>query len=126
MMTERSFKGTDAAKLAGITYRQLDYWARTDMIRPSIADAWGSGSRRLYSERDVLLLKIARIARDSGISLDRVRQCMDGLEGHNLREGDWIVMAGERLIVSGEPSPTLEDLGDGPIWIIRIRLEDPA
>ena len=60
-MSEAGFSGTKAATIVGITYRQLDYWARTDLIRPSLADASGSGSRRLYSYRDLLELRVASL-----------------------------------------------------------------
>ena len=56
-MTEQGFSGTKAAQIVGITYRQLDYWARTDLVRPSLADASGSGSRRQYAYRDLLELQ---------------------------------------------------------------------
>ena len=59
-MSEQGFSGTKAATIVGITYRQLDYWARTDLIRPSLTDAAGSGSRRLYSYRDLLELRVIK------------------------------------------------------------------
>ena len=72
-MTERTddgFSGHRAAEIVGITYRQLDYWARTDLVRPSLADAKGSGSRRRYSYRDLLELKVIKSLLDSGIKLE--------------------------------------------------------
>lgn len=71
------FSGRRAAEIAGISYRQLDYWARTDLIRPSLADAAGSGSRRLYSYRDLLELKVVKSLLDSGIKLEQVRQVFE-------------------------------------------------
>ena len=68
------YSGARAAEIVGITYRQLDYWARTDLIRPSIADASGSGSRRAYSYRDLLELKVVKSLLDSGIKLELVRK----------------------------------------------------
>src|SRR5215208_2544813 len=73
MMSEQGFSGTKAATIVGITYRQLDYWARTDLIRPSLADAKGSGSRRLYAYRDLLELRIVKQLLDAGIKLENVR-----------------------------------------------------
>jgi len=67
------YRGPTACAAAGITYRQLDYWARTDLIRPSLADAPGSGSQRLYSFRDILLLKVIKRLLDAGISLQQIR-----------------------------------------------------
>jgi DNA-binding transcriptional MerR regulator len=67
------FSGKRTAEIVGITYRQLDYWARTDLIRPSLADANGSGSRRLYAYRDLLELRIIKQLLDAGIKLETVR-----------------------------------------------------
>lgn len=68
------FSGRKAAEVVGISYRQLDYWARTDLVRPSLAEAHGSGSRRLYSYRDLLELKVIKTLLDSGLKLESVRQ----------------------------------------------------
>jgi DNA-binding transcriptional MerR regulator len=70
---EQGFSGTRTAQIVGITYRQLDYWARTNLIRPSLADATGSGSRRRYSYRDLLELKVVKKLLDAGIRLETVR-----------------------------------------------------
>ncbi|HEY7947988.1 MAG TPA: MerR family transcriptional regulator [Acidimicrobiales bacterium] len=79
------FRGPQVCTLVGITYRQLDYWARTGLLRPSIADARGSGTQRRYSYHDVLELKVIKQLLDAGISLQRARravECMrDGLGG---------------------------------------------
>ena len=63
---DEGFSGTQAAKVVGITYRQLDYWARTDLIRPSLTDAAGSGSRRRYSYKDLLELRVIKTLLDAG------------------------------------------------------------
>mgnify|MGYP000101842725 FL=1 len=63
------FSGRRTAEIVGITYRQLDYWARTDLVRPSLTDASGSGSRRQYSYRDLLELKVIKSLLDAGIKL---------------------------------------------------------
>jgi DNA-binding transcriptional MerR regulator len=68
------YSGKRAADIVGITYRQLDYWARTDLIRPSLADAHGSGSRRLYSYRNLLELKLVKTLLDNGIKLESIRE----------------------------------------------------
>lgn len=67
------YQGSVAARVAGITYRQLDYWARTDFVEPSIQDANGSGSKRLYSFRDILVLKLVKRLLETGISLQQIR-----------------------------------------------------
>jgi DNA-binding transcriptional MerR regulator len=72
--SEQGFSGKRTAEIVGITYRQLDYWARTDLIRPSLTDAHGSGSRRLYAYADLLELRIVKQLLDAGIKLEMVRQ----------------------------------------------------
>lgn len=67
------FKGTVAARAAGITYRQLDYWARTGLVEPTVREAAGSGSQRLYGFRDILVLKLVKRLLDTGISLQQIR-----------------------------------------------------
>lgn len=68
-----------AIQVAGITYRQLDYWARTKLVEPSIRNAHGSGSQRLYSFRDILVLKIVKGLLDTGISLQNIRRAIEKL-----------------------------------------------
>lgn len=67
------YRGPTACKAAGITYRQLDYWARTGLVEPTIQTATGSGSQRLYSFRDVLVLKVVKRLLDTGVSLQQIR-----------------------------------------------------
>ncbi|HEY6932656.1 MAG TPA: MerR family transcriptional regulator [Marmoricola sp.] len=67
------YRGPTACNAAGITYRQLDYWARTGLVEPSVRGAAGSGSQRLYSFRDILLLKVIKSLLDAGISLQQIR-----------------------------------------------------
>ena len=74
-----SFSGKRAAEIVGISYRQLDYWARTDLIRPSLADAQGSGSRRQYAYSDLLELRIVKQLLDAGLKLENVRHVFDEL-----------------------------------------------
>jgi DNA-binding transcriptional MerR regulator len=76
------FSGKKAADIVGISYRQLDYWARTDLIRPSMADARGSGSRRRYTYRDLLELKLVKTLLDNGIKLESIREAFLYLREH--------------------------------------------
>jgi len=73
------YRGPTACAVAGITYRQLDYWARTGLVTPSVRDASGSGTQRLYSFRDVLVLKLVRRLLDTGISLQNIRTAVSQL-----------------------------------------------
>ena len=73
------FRGPTACKAAGITYRQLDYWARTDLVVPTVRSATGSGSQRLYSFRDILVLKVVKRLLDTGVSLQQIRTAVGHL-----------------------------------------------
>ena len=93
------FRGPQVCALIGITYRQLDYWARTGLLRPSIADARGSGTQRLYSYTDVVELKVIKQLLDAGISLQRARRAVECLR-HGLG-GD---LASSNLVLVGTNS----------------------
>ena len=80
------FRGPVACKAAGITYRQLDYWARTDLVTPEIRGAEGSGTQRLYSFRDILLLKVIKRLIDAGISLQQIRVAIDHLRERGVQD----------------------------------------
>lgn len=69
---KRGYRGTVASKVAGITYRQLDYWARKQIVEPSITPSHGSGSRRLYSFKDVVILAVSKKLLDAGVNLQNV------------------------------------------------------
>jgi DNA-binding transcriptional MerR regulator len=73
-MSEPGYRGPQVCKIVGITYRQLDYWARTGLVRPSVMDAQGSGTQRLYSWRDLVVLKVIKQMLDAGISLQSARR----------------------------------------------------
>jgi len=73
------YRGAVAARAAGITYRQLDYWARTELVVPTVRGASGSGTQRLYGFRDVLVLKLVKRLLDTGISLQQIRTAMGQL-----------------------------------------------
>jgi DNA-binding transcriptional MerR regulator len=77
--SDTGYRGPTACNAAGITYRQLDYWARTGLVEPSVRSATGSGSQRLYSFRDILLLKVIKRLLDAGISLQQIRTAVQHL-----------------------------------------------
>lgn len=79
MPEDTGFRGPTACSAAGITYRQLDYWARTGLVEPTVRSATGSGTARLYSFRDILLLKIIKRLLDAGVSLQQIRTAVDHL-----------------------------------------------
>ncbi len=85
---QEGFRGPAVCKIVGITYRQLDYWDRTELVQPSLRKAEGSGSQRLYSFDDVVRLKVVKRLIDTGVSLQRVRLAVDELRsrGQNMAE----------------------------------------
>ncbi|AFR49283.1 MerR family transcriptional regulator [Gordonia sp. KTR9] len=80
------YRVPSACQIAGITYRQLDYWARTSLVVPSIRGAAGSGSQRLYSFKDILVLKIVKRLLDTGISLQNIRVAVDHLRQRGVED----------------------------------------
>ena len=100
------FSGTRAAKIVGITYRQLDYWARTDLVRPSMVDASGSGSRRQYSYRDLLELKVIKTLLDAGIKLESVRQVFSFMReqlGEDVTAANLVISGRKSVLVKSGP-----------------------
>ena len=96
MDDEVGYKGAVAARAAGITYRQLDYWARTELVEPTVRGASGSGSQRLYGFRDILVLKLVKRLLDTGISLQQIRTAVDQLRAAGIRD-----LAGTTLMSDG-------------------------
>ena len=102
-----AYRGPTVCKLIGITYRQLDYWARTDLLRPSVADARGSGSKRLYSYRDLVELKVIKQLLDAGVSLQSARRAVDCL-----RRNLGVDLASAKLVLSGGRSVLAQTNGE--------------
>lgn len=80
------FRGPVACSAAGISYRQLDYWARTGLVTPEIRAAGGSGTQRLYSFRDILMLKVVKRLLDAGISLQQIRAAIEHLRARGVQD----------------------------------------
>jgi DNA-binding transcriptional MerR regulator len=83
---ETGYRGPTACSAAGITYRQLDYWARTGLVEPSVRPAQGSGTQRLYSFRDILVLKVVKRLLETGISLQQIRTAVQHLRDRGSRD----------------------------------------
>ena len=86
MNQDVGYRGATACVAAGISYRQLDYWARTELVEPSIKSATGSGSQRLYGFRDILVLKIVKRLLDTGVSLQNIRTAVEHLRSRGITE----------------------------------------
>jgi DNA-binding transcriptional MerR regulator len=112
-MATNGYRGPQVCKIVGISYRQLDYWARTDLIRPSVADARGSGTQRLYSYRDLVELKVIKHLLDAGISLRTARKAIEYLRQHLGEE-----LASASLVINGAQS-VLARSGEEVIDLVR-------
>ena len=106
------FGGPQVCAIVGISYRQLDYWARTGLVRPSVADAKGSGTQRRYSYRDLLRLKVIKSLLDAGVKLQTARRAID-----YLRE-DTTNWEAASLVLDGADSVLARD-GDDLVDLVR-------
>ncbi|NLT57276.1 MAG: MerR family transcriptional regulator [Actinomycetales bacterium] len=87
MLDEQAgYRGPVACRAAGITYRKLDYWARTGLVEPSVRPAAGSGSQRLYSFQDILVLKVVKRLLDTGVSLQQIRVAVGHLRERGVED----------------------------------------
>jgi DNA-binding transcriptional MerR regulator len=98
------FRGPQVCAIVGITYRQLDYWARTDLLRPSITEARGSGTQRRYSYLDLLQLKVIKQLLDAGLDLRRARKAIECLRssGEDIASANLVIERDRALLRSGE------------------------
>jgi DNA-binding transcriptional MerR regulator len=87
---ETGYRGPQACKIVGITYRQLDYWTRTGLVAPTLQGARGSGTQRLYSFNDLLQLKVIKSLTDAGASLQKVRQALEYVKSD--LDADWATL----------------------------------
>ena len=94
-----AFRGPVACNVAGISYRQLDYWARTGLVTPEIRDAGGSGTQRLYSYRDILKLKVDKRLLDAGISLQQIRTAIDHLRERGVQDLSQVTLMSDGISV---------------------------
>ncbi|HZD81039.1 MAG TPA: MerR family transcriptional regulator [Actinomycetota bacterium] len=113
-MAEQGYRVPEVCRIVGISYRQLDYWARTGLVRPSVKDAQGSGTQRLYSFRDLATLKLIKRMLDSGVNLQQIRKAMGTLK--ELKEpalGTTLVSDGTRIYSVESPEAVVDLLAKG-------------
>jgi DNA-binding transcriptional MerR regulator len=117
------FGGKQVLAIVGITYRQLDHWARTDLLRPSLCDAKGSGSRRRYSYDDVVQLKVIKKLLDGGQSLQAARKVIDRLrvEGESVASAQLVIAGDSVALARGDDE--LVDLLRGGQGVLALVLE---
>ena len=120
---ETGYRGPAACKAAGITYRQLDYWARTGLVEPSVRSATGSGSQRLYGFRDILVLKVVKRLLDTGVSLQQIRLAITSLRQAGVEELSGITLMSDGATVYECTSPDeIVDLLSGGQGVFGIAL----
>ena len=113
-MQLHGFSGPAVSRIVGVTCRQLDYWVRTELVHPSVAEAQGSGTQRLFSRRDLIEVLLIRRLLDTGLLLQQIRQGVIGLQG--LSDED---LARSTIAITGQGARVL----DSPAGVLAI-LED--
>jgi DNA-binding transcriptional MerR regulator len=124
-MSVPGFGSTTVLKLAGVTYRQLDHWARTGLVGSSIRQAAGHGSRRVYSFEDLVALRVVARLLDAGVSLQAIRRAVEYLKQHTKRPLNTLALAakGNRVFVlAGNPAKIIEATAQGRV-VIAIDVE---
>ncbi len=122
-LAQLGYSGTQTAKVVGISYRQLDYWARTDLIRPSLSDASGSGSRRRYSYNDLLELKAIKKLLDAGIKLEQVRKVFEYMREHvttDIAAANIVIDGGSVMLCDGDQLLDLVKRGQGVLNVLSL------
>ncbi len=115
--TTLGYRSPQVCKVVGITYRQLDYWDRSGLLGPSLQEASGSGSQRLYTFRDVVTLRVVKRLKDAGTSLHKIRAAFEQLEeqvGENWRESDiTLISDGTTIYAATSPEEVVDLLARG-------------
>ena len=122
-MTEEGFRAPEAKRIVGITYRQLDYWTRTGLVRPSLTDAAGSGTRREYSYTNLLELRVIKSLLDAGIKLEAVREVFSYLREHVTSDiaSAHIVIDGSRVVLcDGDQLIDVLKKGQGVLNVLAV------
>lgn len=117
------YRGPTACAAAGISYRQLDYWARTGLVEPSVRAAHGPGSQRLYSFRDILVMKVVKRLLDTGVSLQQIRAAVEHLRNRGVQDLARITLMSDGVSVYECTSPDeVVDLLQGGQGVFGIAL----
>jgi DNA-binding transcriptional MerR regulator len=110
----QGYRVPEVCKAVGISYRQLDYWARTDLVNPSIREAGGSGTQRLYSFQDMLQLRIIKKLLDAGVSLQQIRRAIEYLrESKQPLHRVTLMSDGNRIYAADSPEAVVDLLSKG-------------
>jgi len=120
---EQGYSGSQATAIVGITYRQLDYWARTDLMRPGISDAQGSGSRRFYSYRNLLELRMIKSLLDAGIKLEAIREVFAFLRANSdesITSAHLVISGSSVVLCQGEDLLDVVRKGQGVLNLLPL------
>src|SRR5947199_5731354 len=114
MAEEQGYRVPEVCRVVGISYRQVDYWARTGLVRPSVRDAGGSGTQRLYSFEDLLQLRVVKTLLDTGISLQQIRKAIEYLKESERRLQSVTLMSdGNRIYAPESPDAVIDLISRG-------------
>jgi len=117
------YRGPAVCQMVGISYRQLDYWTTTGLITPSVRDAEGSGSQRLYSFEDIVQLKVIKRLLDTGVSLQRIRTAMDFVRARGLSLRNVTLISDGRQVYALDDSRQIIDLLQSGQGVFAIALD---
>lgn len=117
------YRGPAVCDIVGISYRQLDYWARTELVRPSIRGASGSGTQRLYSFEDIVRLRVVKRLLDTGVSLERIRAALDELARQGRALADVTLASDGRTVYAIDDDRQLLDLLQAGQAVFAIALD---
>ena len=114
MVEEQGYRVPEVCRIVGISYRQLDYWARTNLVTPSIREAGGSGTQRLYSFQDLLQLKVVKNLLDAGVALQQIRRAIEYLkESRESLTGVTLMSDGRRIYTPESPEAVVDLISKG-------------
>jgi DNA-binding transcriptional MerR regulator len=115
MAEEDGYRAPEVAKIVGISYRQLDYWARTGLVNPSVRDAGGSGTQREYSFQDIIVLKTIKNLLDTGVNLQRIRKAIGYLRDYLKKSpsGLTLLSDGSKIYACESPDEVMDVLQRG-------------
>jgi DNA-binding transcriptional MerR regulator len=105
MAEEDGYRAPEVAKIVGISYRQLDYWARTGLVNPSVRDAGGSGTQREYSFQDIIVLKTIKNLLDTGVNLQRIRKAIGYLRDYLKKSPSGLTLLSDGIKIYACESP---------------------
>lgn len=124
-MSQIGYPAKLVCQMVNVTYRQLDYWDRVNLLKPSLSSAHGSGSRRLYSEHDLTVLRFMRAALDSGLRFDLLRPAVEEIQETDLGRDAYVMACGQQFVVFQNAEDLIAHIKTlaSPCWVFPLRPE---